>query len=213
MSPRTSRQFEEMREEKKTLIMDVALEHFAGVGFHATTINHIARHAGISKGLMYNYFKSKEELLAQIIGRSVKEVFIHFDPDRDGFLSEEEFELFIRKLTTSLREKRLIWRLFFQMMMQKDVREKFLNEAAVSGDLPGRKSTIGDMEFIPQILKMVSEYFIRKRDKKGDGYDSELEMNMFLIHLKGFAVTYIYTDEEDDKAFNRTVERIIEIYK
>ena len=202
-----------MREEKKTLIMDVALEHFAGVGFHATTINHIARHAGISKGLMYNYFKSKEELLAQIIGRSVNEVFIHFDPDRDGFLSDEEFELFIRKLTTSLREKRLIWRLFFQMMMRKEVREKFLAEAAASGELPADKPTIGEMEFIPQILRMVSEYFIRKSDKQGPGYDAELEMNMFLIHLKGFAVTYIYTDEEDDKSFNRTVDRLVEIYK
>ena len=43
--------------------MDVALQHFANKGFHATTIYHIAEHAGISKGLMYNYFNSKEELL------------------------------------------------------------------------------------------------------------------------------------------------------
>lgn len=213
MSPRTPLQFEEMREEKKTLIMDVALEHFASVGFHATTINHIARHAGISKGLMYNYFKSKEVLLSEIITRSVNEIFIHFDPDRDGFLSESEFEHFIRKLAASLRDKRSIWRLFFQMMMQKEVREKFLTESAVSGKLHAPVSTIGDMEFIPQILKMVSEYFHRKSEIKAPGYDPELEMNMFMIHLKGFAVTYIYTDENDDKSFDRTVDRIIEIYK
>ena len=60
MSPRTPQQFEEIREEKMTLIMDIALEHFANEGYHTTTINHIARHAGISKGLMYNYFESKE---------------------------------------------------------------------------------------------------------------------------------------------------------
>jgi AcrR family transcriptional regulator len=202
-----------MREEKKTLIMDVALEHFASAGFHATTINHIARHAGISKGLMYNYFKSKEELLSEIIGRSVNEIFIHFDPDKDGFLSEGEFEHFIRKLTSSLRDKRSIWRLFFQMMMQKEVREKFLTEAAVTGKVQVTSSTIGDMEFIPHILKMVSEYFIKKNKTKAPGYNAELEMNMFLIHLKGFAVTYIYTDEEDDKSFNRAVDRIVEIYK
>ena len=72
MSPRTPKQFEEIREEKKTLIMDVALEHFANEGYHNTTINHIAKHAGISKGLMYNYFESKEELLAEIINRSMR---------------------------------------------------------------------------------------------------------------------------------------------
>ena len=54
--------------------MDVALEHFANEGYHATTINHIAKHAGISKGLMYNYFESKEALLKAIIHKSVTEV-------------------------------------------------------------------------------------------------------------------------------------------
>jgi AcrR family transcriptional regulator len=202
-----------MREEKKTLIMDVALEHFAEVGFHATTINHIAKHAGISKGLMYNYFKSKEELLSQLISRSVSEIFIHFDPDKDGFLSENEFEHFIRNLAASLRERRLIWRLFFQMMMQKEVREKFLALAEISDKPADSVHTIGDMEFIPQIYTMISEYFIRKKELKGKGYDPALEMNLFMIHLKGFAVTYIYTDEDDDLSFNRTVDRLIELYK
>ena len=75
MSPRTSQQFQEMREEKMTLIMDVALEHFANEGYFRTTISHIARHAGISKGLMYNYFESKEALLRAIVHKSVNEVY------------------------------------------------------------------------------------------------------------------------------------------
>ena len=84
MSPRTPKQFEQMREEKKTLIMDVALEHFAKEGYHNTTITHIAKHAGISKGLMYNYFESKEELLTEIINRSMEGVAKYIDPDKDG---------------------------------------------------------------------------------------------------------------------------------
>jgi len=47
----------------------------------------------------------------------------------------------------------------------------------------------------------------------GKGYDPELEMNIFMIHIKGFAVTYIYTDEDDDLSFKKTTDRIIEIYK
>ena len=106
MSPRTTRQFEEIREEKRTLIMDSALEHFAKEGYHATTITHIAKHAGISKGLMYNYFESKEALLRAIIERSVKEVLNYFDTNRDGYLSEDEFEFFVRKIGILLRQKR-----------------------------------------------------------------------------------------------------------
>src|SRR5512146_1450712 len=106
MSPRSPRQFQEIREEKMALIMDVALEHFANEGFYRTTISHIARHAGISKGLMYNYFESKEALLKAIIHRSVNEIYLNMDTNRDGYLSEEEFGLFVRKLNLLLKEKR-----------------------------------------------------------------------------------------------------------
>ena len=36
MAPRTPQQFEDIREEKKTLIMNVALEYFAKEGYHNT---------------------------------------------------------------------------------------------------------------------------------------------------------------------------------
>ncbi len=143
MSPRTSRQNEEIREEKTALIMDTALMHFANEGYYATTINHIAKHAGISKGLMYNYFDSKEALLKAIMGKSIAEVMNFFDIDRDGYLSEQEFEFFVRKINVMLKEKRSFWRLLFQLLMQNEVREQFLksfvgsNSLEHSGDVPG----------------------------------------------------------------------------
>ncbi|NLV20203.1 MAG: helix-turn-helix transcriptional regulator, partial [Bacteroidetes bacterium] len=41
MSPRTPNQFEMMREEKRNLIMDTALELFSQKGYHTTTISQI----------------------------------------------------------------------------------------------------------------------------------------------------------------------------
>ena len=127
MSPRTPEQYEEMREERKAHIMDVALEHFAKEGYHMTTISHIASHAGMSKGLMYNYFTNKESLLFEIILRSVNEMYADFDKNKDGYLSEEEFVFFIRRLFNLLKEKKTFWRLIFQLVMQNEVREKLLN--------------------------------------------------------------------------------------
>jgi AcrR family transcriptional regulator len=210
MSPRTSKQFKEMREEKKTLIMDVALEHFANEGFYATTINHIARHADISKGLMYNYFESKEVLLDEIIKRSVAEITLYFDPDHDGYLGEEEFELFVRKVLLLLSERRSIWRLFFQMLMQKDVLERFLGTnllPAGSGNKDNRN--IGLMA----IVKMIREYFERKKPAPPSGYDPDLEMHMFINTLLGFALTSIYIDDPEEIHYDKTVNRILEIYK
>ena len=67
MSPRTEKQFEEIRVSKKALIQETALELFATKGYHSTSISMIARTAGISKGLLYNYYESKEDLLNEML--------------------------------------------------------------------------------------------------------------------------------------------------
>jgi AcrR family transcriptional regulator len=213
MSPRTKKQFEEIREEKKTLIMDVALEHFATEGYFKTTISHIAYHAGISKGLMYNYFDSKETLLQSIISRSVQEVYSYFDMDNDGYLSEEEFDFFVRKVSQVLKEKQSFWRLMLQIMMQKEVREQlqvyFLELGAIIK--PGIQLKPG--LFASDFMKIITDYFIRKKERKGPGYDPYLDLNMFLLTLKGFTLKYIYMDNTDDAFYKKMIEGIIEYYK
>lgn len=213
MSPRTPKQYEDIREEKRSLIMRVALEHFAKEGYHNTTINHIARHAGISKGLMYNYFESKEELLTEIVNSSLDEISGYFDPDRDGYLTEDEFELFIRKLFLLLREKLSFWRLFYQFLIQKDVRDKFLQSKN------GPVNSVQDIysnttsTFLSSMSSILKDYFIRKSERKPAGYDPMLDLNMFIYIVEGFSLVTVYMDEVDDDSFNKTIEKIIELYK
>lgn len=213
MSPRTPKQYREMREEKRTLIMDAALEHFASEGYYSTTINHIARHAGISKGLMYNYFESKEALLKAIIHKSVTEVFDYFDIDRDGYLTESEFEFFIRKISIILREKRSFWRLLFQLLVQEGVREQFTSIILGSDSLIHYGVLPGETLSTSQIMKMITDYFLRKGEKMGESYDPAAEINMFLITLTGFAATSIFSDTPDDESNEKTINRIIELFK
>ncbi len=210
MSPRSPVQFEEMREEKKTLIMDVALEHFSDVGFHATTINHIARHAGISKGLMYNYFKSKEDLLAAIINRSLAEICLNFNPDHDSQLSGEEFELFIRKVFNLFREKRQFWKLLYRVMLQRGVYENIFMKKSETITISG----IPMNEFAENMTSLMTDYFKRKQDKIGPDYDPVIEMLMFSNTLKGFALTYIFSDElYTEEYFEKMVDALIKRYR
>jgi AcrR family transcriptional regulator len=210
MSPRTPQQFKEMREEKMTLIMDVALEHFANEGYYRTTISHIARHARISKGLIYNYFESKEALLRAIVHKSVNEVYHNLDIDRDGYLSDQEFELFIRKIDEMLKEKKYFWRLLFQLLAQNDVREQFLKAFPETDSLihPGHEP--GDTNYPSQIMKMISDYFYRKKGEIGKQYDAESEISMFFITMMGFALKSIYSDTDDNE---NAINRIIELFK
>jgi len=193
--------------------METALKHFANEGYYATTINHIAKHAGISKGLMYNYFESKEALLKAIINKSVTEVYHYFDTNRDGYLSEDEFEFFIRKVNVMLKEKRSFWRLLFQLLMQNEVREQFF-KSFVGSDSLLQSGVVPDLNFpASHIMKLITDYFIRKRGKMGESYDPMVEINMFLITLKGFAITSIYTDGIEDESNRKTIDRIIELFK
>lgn len=64
--PRTKQQFGDMRAKSRTMIMEAALELFSADGYSNTPISKIAKKAGVSTGLMYNYFASKEALLEAI---------------------------------------------------------------------------------------------------------------------------------------------------
>jgi len=213
MTPRTPTQFREIREEKKSLLMDVALKQFASEGYHNTTISKIARQAGISKGLIYNYFESKEELLTEIISKSFDEVARYFDPDHDGYLSEAEFELFIRKLFMIIREKLPFWRLFYQLLMQKEVRGRFLKFSASPVNTVQQIYSGSGLKFMDYLSKLIMDYFIRKKGKKPGDYDPVLDMNMFIYTIEGFAMVTIYMDEVDKIYYNKTIDRIIEVYK
>lgn len=71
--PRTKKQFEKIRNEKIELIKNSALKLFAENGYHSTSISKIAKSAKISKGLIYNYFESKESLLHDIMFSGLKD--------------------------------------------------------------------------------------------------------------------------------------------
>jgi AcrR family transcriptional regulator len=213
MSPRTAIQFSEIREVKKTHIMEVALQHFAGQGYHATTINHLAKHAGISKGLIYHYFESKEELLTEIIRQSVNEINRYLDINKDGRLDEIEFEGFLKKLLVILSEKKSFWRLIFQLIVQNEVRHRFRNALSldiITGSSPENIS--GESIFLSDSLKLIFDYFVSKKESKEAGYDPYLEFNLFLITLIGYAINYL-NKEKEDEYYEKTMDAIIRRFK
>lgn len=121
MSPRKTELWQAMKEKKKEVIFNAGLQLFARKGFHLTTMDEIAQQVGISKGLLYNYFASKEDLLEQIILKALKEIEDIFDPNHDGIFTAEEFEYFIDSYLKLLTEKTDYWRLIFYLMLQPGV--------------------------------------------------------------------------------------------
>ncbi|HNW50222.1 MAG TPA: TetR/AcrR family transcriptional regulator [Prolixibacteraceae bacterium] len=174
--PRTPQQFEEIRNEKRKLIMDVALDHFANEGYLPTSISHIAQTAGISKGLMYNYFKSKEELLKCILDTLIDEIMVVFDTDNDDVVSEEEALNFFDFYFDMLKNKREQLKLYYQLSVQPQVVSFMINS-----------------QFNPSAIKkqkLLYEYLLRHSNVA-----PEIGMINISSVIKGFSMEYVFSPE------------------
>jgi AcrR family transcriptional regulator len=176
MSPRTPKQFEEIRHEKKHLIMDSALELFASIGYESTTISQIAIKAGISKGLLYNYFKSKEELIEDVLNHGIDKVFALYDPNRDGVLEPDEMEFFINETFRILKENLVFWKLYYSICMQPSV-YKFIKKRMD--------------EFTKPVMKMTMEYF------QAQGFENPTaEAYFFDALLDGISIDFVMAPDK-----------------
>jgi AcrR family transcriptional regulator len=61
------------RNEKKNLIIKAAIRVFSKMGFARSKMIQIAEAAGIGKGTIYEYFKSKEDLIAAVFNTFIQE--------------------------------------------------------------------------------------------------------------------------------------------
>ncbi|HEY2311016.1 MAG TPA: TetR/AcrR family transcriptional regulator [Gaiellaceae bacterium] len=53
-------------EDKRRQLVDAAVRVFARKGFHASRVGDIAEEAGVAHGLLYHYFRSKDEVLEAV---------------------------------------------------------------------------------------------------------------------------------------------------
>jgi len=67
MSPRGKVQNEQMRFETLDKIEKGAIKTFASYGFYGATMKKLAADTGLSYGLLYHYFKSKEEVFSHVV--------------------------------------------------------------------------------------------------------------------------------------------------
>ena len=121
MSPKTSKQFEEIRQSRKAAIVETALELFANKGFAGISISNIAQKAGISKGLLYNYFENKESLVREIILEGFRQMLKDLDFDFRQKLTKKRFIELIHKNFDMLKQNTNYLKLYTTVITQPAV--------------------------------------------------------------------------------------------
>ena len=171
--PRTKEQNMAIRAEKKQLIMDTALKLFAENGFERTSTESIAQHAGISSGLLFAYFKSKEDLLYQILasGMQVASEIFHADMTMDEFVEGVE------KLFNNILENRDFFKLYSIISVQPKITDKIAQMRNESELL-----NIG-------LVNIFKKHFGEERAMK--------ELLLISAIMKGFTIISVFADKQN----------------
>jgi AcrR family transcriptional regulator len=124
----------------RTRILQAALAEFSERGYHASTIDSIADRAGIAKGTVYRYFKTKEALFLALKEDTMTEFVELARKDLSG---EDDILVIIERVIRmylSFFERNSA---FFKVIIQEhkefgtEFSEKFINELILA--LPGLK--------------------------------------------------------------------------
>jgi AcrR family transcriptional regulator len=108
--------------ERRAAILDAALSVFAEHGYHAASIDEIARGAEVSKALIYEHFASKQALWASLLDAQVAEIFRRLAA---GAATAEPGEVRLRAgvdaFLTFVEERRGAWRMLFREAADPEV--------------------------------------------------------------------------------------------
>jgi AcrR family transcriptional regulator len=103
--------------ERRVAIQSSALEVFAERGYHTTSIDDIARAAGISKALIYEHFASKQELHADLLEVQASELYRRVASAVEAVEAESGSARLTAGLAAYLsfvEERRDAWRVLFR---------------------------------------------------------------------------------------------------
>jgi TetR/AcrR family fatty acid metabolism transcriptional regulator len=107
-----------MKEDKRDAIREAGIRVFSAKGFHEARADEIAQAAGVAVGTIYNYFKSKEDILLDIFAIEFAERRRFYEELRRGGLPVvEQLRRILAQHFARLSQK--------QELMQVLLRERF----------------------------------------------------------------------------------------
>lgn len=116
MAPRIST---DKKEQKRKTIAEKSLESFRENGYHGTSMNMIAKYNGMSKGGLYAYFESKEDLFIYILDTILNKKDYYLKPiDKNKSAVEQLLEQWERVIFSWKNLDRLSTKLIFEFWLE-----------------------------------------------------------------------------------------------
>lgn len=176
MSPRSKRLSEEMRGKTREAILSASLELFAKRGYSATTTEQIASQAGISKGLIFTHFETKQDILLAIFDEQFERIMPRFFQEDDARPAKDRLLGIIDSWLEFIKNDPMLVRLSLHLNLDDEYRKLMRN-----------KKTIAYFDnFVAQMTKMV----------KDSGSDKpELDTFILMFMFDGIVANYTVAPE------------------
>ncbi len=194
---------EREKEQRRQQILDAARELLFEKGLHAITVNQIARRAELSVGLIYFYFKSKEDIYAALQEEGLNTLCAMIQKAADGENCQKSLQSIARAYFTFSSEYKSYFDIinYFLTAPERLFPEHLKSQVDLHGD---------------RILSII-DGVIEKGIKKGEIQKaSPRELSIMLwsnihgyLQLKKLQDT-ILKDEDYGDLFDKTVDRLIE---
>lgn len=157
---------------KKEKITHAALSLFAKHGYTETSVSKIAKEAGVSKGLTYNHFKNKEDLLKSVVIETLGEMtrsLVHLDKPNIKHLLQVYFQL--------LKSKKDLIRLCMLLVIHPETPQVV-------------KDMLGEQQV--ELLQVFAHLLKKLTDESND-----IEARILLATLDGITLEYITAENEE----------------
>lgn len=193
-------------EDTEQRILDAALRVFASEGYTGATTRRIAEEANVAEVTLFRKFKSKENLLKEVlinnrtVFSSLEDLFHIFQNEKDADL-ETELRILGKKIAKAMKDKKKDSkrRMFMFMLFEEGRRRPEVSEALLS--------------FLQMNIKPLSEYFdLQIKNGKMKTINSRSAAITFVSY---FVYTSLLREVFGDSLlgdYNEEIERFIDIF-
>ncbi len=200
----TEPRYQRRKEDRPKEIAEAAFEVFAEKGYAAARVDEVAKRAGVSKGLTYLYFKTKEELFKAVIrGVVVRRIDSLIDEVDSTELTAEAFlrgpmvafmqripgsriSIVLRLLIAEGHRHPDLLEYYYENVVGRGLAmlRRFLERGIETGEF--RRTAVNDMPQLivaPMLLSAIWKMVFVKRSLDTDRL-IEAHMDMILEHIK-----------------------------
>lgn len=181
--------FENLSDEKRNRIIEASLREFSEKGYMRASTNEIVKNAGISKGLLFHYFKSKKNLFLYLFDRIVDEFVAAFYE----FIDDSSSDIFDRLMSWTMVK--------FRLYYKKPLEYRFLTVSIYDSPEEIKDDILKRYERISsEVMKKFMGNLDLSRFRKD--VDISRSLSFIMTSIEAIANNYI-------KMYNHDIDRLI----